>query len=226
MMPEQPFTFTVSDGDASVTGRVNTCPKDLVIPSQLNNNPVKKVCALSFAGKLLISLLLQKSMVEIGDDAFHSNSLGSVLIPDLVTDIGDHAFDTNQISLLSIGNHVQGIGVGAFHANWLNVLTIPASVIVIGSNAFAENSLTSVVFGGDAPVEAVDVFSDNPKLVHVDRYFSALGWGATWSGVPVVTLPDLQRSIRMPLALFLVAVVILVAVVAIAGVDGHLPGVK
>jgi hypothetical protein len=102
------------------------------------------------------------------------------------------AFYRNSLTVLQLGNQVISIGESAFadlgpNENSISSLIIPDSVASIGTNAFSGNALTSVTFLGNAPTDGTEVFGGNVGLTYVTRSSTATGWGATWSGVPVVT---------------------------------------
>jgi|GEM_PF-3320671 len=195
---ETTFSYTTdADGNATVTGCVDTCPNDLVIPSTIDGNPVTAIGNYAFQAKGLTSISLPNSLLTISSGAFFSNSLGSLLIPDSVTNIGSYAFYGAGLTSVTIGNSVTSVGGSAFGDNSLTSVTVPSSVTTVGSGAFRRNDLTSVSFAGNAPSEADYVFQSNSGLTAVDVNYGSTGWGSTYSGVtvrvsaaPVATAPS------------------------------------
>jgi hypothetical protein len=150
----------------TVTGCVNDCPIDLVIPDNIDGRPLVSIANAAFAESYLTSETIPDSITHIGEYAFFANQLTSVTIPNSVTSIGDSAFDSNKLKSVTIpdsvidigqlsfrnnhlitvtmGNSLTRIGDLAFVNNWLTSVTIPDSVTTIGSAPFAENSGTVI----------------------------------------------------------------------------------
>ena len=124
----------------SITGYSDTCPKDVIIPSKIDN----------------------KSVVYIGEFAFWDHQLTSVTIPDSVTSIGRCAFWNNQLTSVKIPNSVTIISSGAFNGNQLTSITIPDSVTLLGGDAFFGNQLTEVNFPNTPLTLQCDTFAANP----------------------------------------------------------------
>ena len=59
------WTYDLVDGYAEITGRINSCPSDMIIPSVIDGHTVNK----------------------IGNNAFYNTPITSVFIPDNVTSI-------------------------------------------------------------------------------------------------------------------------------------------
>jgi hypothetical protein len=161
-------------------------------------NSVTSIGQGAFYQNNLTTVTIGSSVTSIGEAAFADNRLTTVTIPNSVTSIDLNAFLFNNLTTVTIGNSVTSIGYGAFSGgvglrgntgNRLTTVTIPNAVTSIGDYAFYNNALTSVTFLGNAPTAGTDVFggSGNVGLTSVTRSSAATGWGATWSGVPVVT---------------------------------------
>jgi hypothetical protein len=124
---EGDYTYTVSDGNSTITGYDGTGGA-IVIPSTLGGYPV----------------------VAIEEAAFYEcSSLTSVFIPESITFIGVGAFaECSNLTSVTIGSNVTSIGDYAFQGCNLTSVTIPDSVIFIGNWTFIYcASLTSVVIG-------------------------------------------------------------------------------
>ena len=161
-------------------------------------NSVTSIGQAAFYRNNLTTVTIGSSVTSIGESAFSDNRLTTVTIPNSVTSIDLNAFLFNNLTTVTIGNSVTSIGYGAFSGgvgsrgntgNRLTTVTIPNAVTSIGDYAFYNNALTSVTFLGNAPTAGTEVFggSGNVGLTYVMRSSAATGWGATWSGVPVVT---------------------------------------
>ena len=133
-----------------ITGYDDACPKDVIIPSKIDNKTVVAIGGNAFQNNQLTSVTIPNSVTTIEDYAFEDNELTSVTIPNSVTTIGEQAFYSNQLTSVTIGNSVTTIGKFAFSDNQLTNVTIPNSVTSIGNNAFYKTSwsnpnLTSII---------------------------------------------------------------------------------
>ena len=174
-------SLTTIGGDAFAYSSLTT----LVIP-----NSVTTISSTAFYDNNITSLTLGNQVTTIGSSAFNYNNLASVTIPNSVTEIEGSAFANNGLAALTLGNNVTTLGYGAFEHNSLTSVSIPASVTTFANYVFYDNLITSVTFGGNALATNTTLFGDNTGLTEVNRYFSATGWGATWSGYTVAVLPD------------------------------------
>jgi hypothetical protein len=159
------YTYTVVDGNATITGYSSGGPKVIEIPATVSdgptNYPVDTIGADAFFGKGLTSVSIPDSVTSIGNNAFYNNQLTSVTIPNGVTAIGDYAFYNNQLTSVTIPNSVTTIGDYAFRTNTLTSVTIGNSVTSIGASAFAYNELTSVTIGSSVTAIGSDAFYSN-----------------------------------------------------------------
>ena len=124
------YTYTITDGEATITDVDTSISGDITIPTTLGGYSVTTIGDYAFAYSYsLTSVTIPDSVTTIGDHAFHScDSLISVTIPDSVTSIGDWAFA---------------------HCYSLTSVTIPDSVTTIGGLAFYDcDSLTDVYYNG------------------------------------------------------------------------------
>ena len=88
------WTYTVSDGKASISDVPETTTGAITIPSSLGGYPVTSIGEYAFEDcSGLTSVTIPNSVTSIGKYAFSSCSgLTSITIPDSVTSIGDLAF--------------------------------------------------------------------------------------------------------------------------------------
>ncbi len=125
-LTEGDYTYTVTDGQATITDFNYAYSGALIITNELGGCPV----------------------TAIGDFAFYDcASLTSVTIPDNVTSIGQLAFcDCYQMTSVTIPDSVTSIGQLAFcYCYQITSVTIPDSVTSIGIRAFeACTSLTAI----------------------------------------------------------------------------------
>ena len=143
------YTYTITDGEATITDVDSSISGDVVIPSTLGGYSVTTIGYKAFLDcDSLTSVEIPDSVITVGDYAFYNcNSLTSVTIGDSVTTIGDSAFFyCDSLTSVTIGDSVTTIGDHAFTlCDSLTSVTIPDSVTTIGEWAFSDcTSLTSV----------------------------------------------------------------------------------
>ncbi len=121
------YTYSVTDGKATITDCDTAISGDVTIPSTLGGYPVTSIGSYAFdLCTSLTAVTIPDGVMSVGVEAFRlCTSLTSVTIGDGVTSIGDRAFGSCD-SLASI--------------------TIPDSVTSIGLEAFSNcSSLTSII---------------------------------------------------------------------------------
>jgi hypothetical protein len=145
------FRYENNNGNIVITGYRGT-ENAVLIPAEINGNPVK----------------------IIGNRAFIEKNFTSVVIPDSVTIIEEMAFfgvwdrarelPLGTISSVTIGKGVTTIGDRVFENNFLSGIIIPDSVTSIGYSAFADNPVTIVSIGANVLLGSTDNDSSNGVL--------------------------------------------------------------
>jgi len=175
---EDLYTYTISDGEATITQFDTSYSGELSITNELGGVPVTAIARQAFA---------------------HCFFLTDVTIPDGVTDIGQHAFfGCTNITAITIPDSVTDISDSAFAGcSSLTAITIPGSVTDIGDSAFKWcASLTDIYFCGDVPSAGTNLFSRTPATVY--RMQGKAGWPdvpAPWQNRPTALWnpPSLER---------------------------------
>jgi hypothetical protein len=160
-----PYTYTVTDGKATITDFDTAFSGPLFITNTLGGCPV----------------------TAIGNYAFSfCTGLSFVTIPSNVTTIGEMAFYwCTFLARVTIPDSVTTIGIGAFYyCPGLTFVTIPNSVTTIGDYAFYNcTSLWRVYFAGNKPPAANDVFMfTSATIYYLPAYAST--WPSTFAGRP------------------------------------------
>lgn len=159
---EGPYTYTVTNGTATITRFSPAYLGDLSITNALGNHPVTSIGPDAFfncAG--IASVAMPDTLLSIQDGAFGlCSGLTNVVIGANVVSIGSAAFGfCEQLATAVFPNGLLAIGSGAFH--WCGSLTrvsIPASVQTIGVAPFL----------GDTNLAAIDVDLASTSFASVD----------------------------------------------------------
>ena len=147
------YTYTLSDGEATITGFDKSIVGDITIPSTLGDYPVTRIDGNTMDGVFencfgLTGITIPDSIISIGDFAFAGcTGLTSITIPDSVTSIGWATFcNCTGLTSVTIPDSVISIGWSAFNGcTGLTSIVIPNSVTSIGNQAFAScSSLTNI----------------------------------------------------------------------------------
>jgi Leucine-rich repeat (LRR) protein len=175
------FTYNVIQEGIEVTGCVDECPDDLIIPEEIDGYSVVSIGELAFDNIGLTALILPNTLQYIGSWAFLRNQLTTLTIPTSVIEIGRSAFDLNQLVEVIIpegvvrieraafgGNMLTSIVLpnsleylAGFNSNQISSLAIPNNVTHIGTEAFVYNNLESVVIPDSVEVIGSEAFSNN-----------------------------------------------------------------
>ena len=136
---EGSFSYTVTDGKATVTGFSDASERYLTVPSELGGYPVTAVGAEAFASdNTIYSLTLPGGLEEIAPRAFYDcRSLRTVTFKGSVGVIGESAFGECALTSLILPKGLTVIGASAFYGcSNLSTLTLPDTLTAIGDEAF------------------------------------------------------------------------------------------
>ena len=201
----------------SITGYSSTCPKDVIIPSKIDNKTVVAIGDYAFTiegvdpSAISNDLLYENYEVNTLDMKVYSDSslqpiakpnydgigITSVTIPNSVISIGNYAFQNNQLTSVTIPNSVTTIGSDAFSKNQLTSVTIPNSVTTIGSDAFSGNQLTSVTIPNSVTTIGSSAFENNQLTsVTIPNSVTTIGSSAFYGNqLTSVTIPNSVTTI-------------------------------
>jgi hypothetical protein len=213
------FTYNAIDGGIEVTGCVDGCPSDLVIPEEIDGYVVTRIGEAAFEDNHLASVVIPDGVTDIGGGAFaynelstlvlpysvnligayafHSNQLSMVAIPDGISNISAGSFSENQLASVSLPNSVDYIDAAAFRANQLANISIPDGVFYIGESAFADNQLTTLTIP-DNVTSIGDFAFYNNQLTDISFSESLLeigDWAFRLNNLVSIDIPDSVTSI-------------------------------
>lgn len=153
-----------SDGSYAICNGLGTSTsQDIVIASEYEGKPVRKIDDNAFYGKSIKSIILPYGLTEIGKKAFEYTNIKSVVIPDSVTVIRDRAFA---------------------RCSKLDEVVISKRIYEVGSQAFVLSHPDKVIFKGTPKRYGLfsDCFGDYTKEIFVPWSEGAVNnapWGAT-----------------------------------------------
>jgi len=143
------YTYTVSNGEATITDVDEAISGDVTIPASLGGYPITTIGARAFENCASITTVVMPDALEaILSYAFAGcSNLTLVEIPDTVTYIGDHVFyDCIKLDNVSLPENIEILSMYLFYgcSNLKNVY-IPAGVTAMTSGVFRNcSSLTNV----------------------------------------------------------------------------------
>lgn len=182
-LTEGNFTYTISDGEATITGYFGSATS-LVIPGTIGGYPVtaigeysmpshNSIQSITFPNSLvaignqafegcesLISVNFGSGVKYIGDEAFkHCTYLQTVSIPNSTLSIGEGSFAfCVYLRNLTIGNNVSSIGDYAFYGCMrLTEVSIPMSVTYIGDYTFCDTQNLTGIFVDEQNANYCDI---------------------------------------------------------------------
>lgn len=143
------YTYTVENGEATITSVDKTISGNIVIPSTLGGYPVREIgyAAFRFCEEVT-GVSLPDGLTSIGVDAFYKcNNLESITIPDSVTKIDKEAFGScSALKSISLPSGLLEMGDKVFDkCSALKSVVIPYGLTCIGEAVFRDcTELTSV----------------------------------------------------------------------------------
>ena len=160
------FTYNVIDGGIEITGCVDGCSSDLIIPEVIDGYTIKKIGREAFNSKLISSIVIPDDVTYIGEGAFKHNLLTGIEIPEGVTFVGGEAFYDNKLTEIVLPPNITSIEKALLAGNQLTQVNIPAGVTYIGEGAFKHNLLTGIEIPEGVTFVGGEAFYDN-KLITI-----------------------------------------------------------
>ena len=210
---ESGYTYTVENGEATITGCDDSITGDVVLPDTLGGYPVTQIGREAFRyNRYLTSIRIPDSVTSIGESAFFDSSLTSIEIPDSVTNIATSVFyGCNKLEKIFYKSDI---------ASWCNIqfedmtsnplynhgtlyindeavcnLVIPNTVKNIGDHAFVGfRGLTNVKILEGVTSIGDGSFEDCNSLtsIEIPDSVTSIGNGAfdNCSSLTSITIPD------------------------------------
>lgn len=212
------FVYTVENGTVTITDYTSLRKGELVIPEEIENQPVTKIGASAFKGiSGLTKVTIPNTVISIGDNAFTNCSNADFVLPDSLTEIGKAAFQNTGFVSLTLPSSLNSIGDSAFagckklervtlssslkaisqHAfrscGKLTSVSIPEGVTLIGSNAFSNcASLTTITLPSSLTKIGASAFENCTALTTV----SYTGTDSMWNAIQIMDKNDPLKNIK------------------------------
>ena len=196
---ENGYTYTVTDGKATITAVDSTVTGDVVIPDTLGGYPVTELEESLFADRTdLTGITIPKSVTSIGECAFYGcTGLKSITIPEGVTSISDEAFGycTGLTKIYWNAKNVSLKGLDDYYSVFTNAGTATDGIkVVFGDTVeiIPDFAFSECDMGSEA-----DNANVNIKSVTIGNSVKSIGKCAFYScaGLTNVTIPDSVTSI-------------------------------
>ena len=146
------FTYSIVPNGAEITGCIDECPTEIVIPQTIDGIPVKSIGTRAFSDMGITSLVLEEGLIDILYYSFEKNKISNLIIPDSVEFIAAEAFANNEIKTLHLGRSLNWLSSRAFMNNLIEgLIIIPDNVERLSAQVFENNFITEIFFKGNRP---------------------------------------------------------------------------
>ena len=192
---ESGYTYTVENGEATITGCDDSITGDVVLPDTLGGYPVRHIGDYAFTScKNLTEIYIPHGVTSIGMGAFNKRTdLLSIEIPDSVTNIERYAFDDCL--------KLEKVYYGADIETWCNIK-------FSGSSSNPLNGGGTLYINGVAvrdlvipdTIEKIETYAFNGcscSSIKIPDSVKSIGYGAfeNCSSLTSVKIPDSVKSI-------------------------------
>ncbi len=202
------FTYTTTKNEVTITNVADNAPRDVVIPCEINDNPVITLADHSAAGfhspPYFHSFVLPETLEEIGNEVFSANDLNSINIPSSLHTIGNYAFYQSGVTFNELNlENVTYIGGGAFMNIIIDSLVLGDGLTTIFQSTFINSGISKVEFGSigleyEGTYDSnLNAFSGNNlgHLIIPEGWTTVPAYLFDEAGVTSVSLPDSLQSI-------------------------------
>ena len=193
-------TYTIADGEATITGLADTTVTDLVLPASIEGCPVTAIAPNAFKNKgTLTSVVLPGQLRSIGASAFAycTKLTGEIVFPQSLTSIGALAFyDCALTGDLVLPAGLTEMGKEAFCSVDIASVTLPQGLKALPEGAFRSCLLSSISFGGVQSIGA-RAFNDCNYLTSLELPDTLTSIGAYAFG----SCDGLTGTLKLPASL-------------------------
>lgn len=139
------LTYTVQDGQVTVTGTVEAPVGQLVIPETIDGYPVTAIANGAFIGaNELISVVIQAKVDRLERVFTDCLSLSEVILPEGLVRLEGTFRGCSQLAELTLPSTVRYLGSDTFADTALTQLVLPSGLREIGDRCFRSTPLTAI----------------------------------------------------------------------------------
>ena len=155
---------------------------------------LKKIPEGCFTGTSIMRVSVPEGVFEIDNFAFSvCSNLVSVVLPKTLVNIGNYSFSDTPITSITIPKGVQCIGEGCFYlCSKLTIITMPTTLRIVGDKAFSKTGVTSVTIPEGVKVLGSKCFYGCSQLTNITlpRTLEQIGENAfSETGLKTITIP-------------------------------------
>ncbi len=174
--------YYISNGSATVIDCDASISASLVLPSDVNGNPVTSINTNAFYGRTqLTSVTLPEGILYIGKNAFYGcTQLNKIIIPTTTKSIGDYAFSKcSALKEITLSEGITEIGYYAFsECTSLAQFAFPSTVTSIDGGVFNKcSSLKKVILPNNIAQIPNSMFRNCSALEEVNIPESVTSFG-------------------------------------------------
>lgn len=201
-----PYSIRVVNEEIEITDYPEDEPGAVDILSKIVGKPVTRIAKQAFRScSEITSVSIPASVSYIGVDDFYGVFYACLKLDDISVAPGIHDYSSldgvlfNKVKTTlihyparksgphyEVPNSVEQIDPRAFEfSDYVKTVIFPESLTSIGRAAFSQSEITHLIFRGNMPTDAPNLFHATPSALKIYHSDQKSGYPATWQAVPV-----------------------------------------